>query len=114
MRTLSSSTIGIAIVAFWLMGCGLTAAVGAPGHYPNNSGPIILSNMNGMQAYILPIGATIQRLIVPDQRGMAEDIVLGFDDATQYQVRFWQSTLTTLALPHPTIPRPDIKGPGLI
>ncbi|CAK0786381.1 hypothetical protein CVIRNUC_009594 [Coccomyxa viridis] len=85
MRTLSSSTIGIAIVAFWLMGCGLTAAVGAPGHYPNNSGPIILSNMNGMQAYILPIGATIQRLIVPDQRGMAEDIVLGFDDATQYQ-----------------------------
>ena len=29
-------------------------------------------------------------LIVPNQQGVAEDIVLGFDDASQYQVRFWK------------------------
>ena len=71
----------------------------APRHH---LGPIILRNANNMQVNILPTGATIQRLIVPNQQGVAEDIVLGFDDATQYQVRFWNIFLTTLALLHPT------------
>ena len=50
--------------------------------------PIILSNSNGMQAHILPIGATIQRLIVLNSEGVAEDVVLGYDDPKVYQVPF--------------------------
>lgn len=48
--------------------------------------PHILSNQNDMQVHILPIGATIQRVIVPNAEGIAEDVVLGYDDPTQYQV----------------------------
>ena len=48
--------------------------------------PHILSNTHDMQVHILPIGATIQRIIVPNAEGRAEDVVLGFDDPRQYQV----------------------------
>lgn len=41
-----------------------------------------------MQAHILPIGATIQRLIVLNLDGVAEDVVLGYDDPKVYQVTF--------------------------
>ena len=47
---------------------------------------ISLRNPNGMQADILPVGATIQRLLVPDKNGIAEDIVLGYDSPKHYQV----------------------------
>ena len=53
--------------------------------------PVILSNDQGFQAHILPIGATIQRLIVPNHDGLAEDVVLGFDDPKEYQVQFCQA-----------------------
>ena len=49
--------------------------------------PIVLTN-NGMQVHILQIGATLQRVIVPNQDGVAEDVVLGYDDARQYEVGF--------------------------
>ena len=85
----------------------------APGHYLGGSGPIILSNLNGMQVHILPIGATIQRLLVPNDKGVAEDVVLGFDDPTQYQVTTWHSSLTILAVLHPTRLEIDIREPAL-
>ena len=85
----------------------------APGHYPGGTGPVILSNSKGMQVHILPIGATIQRLIVPNQHGMAEDVVLGFDDPTQYQVKIWQSCLTILALLYPRRSVTVLKGPAV-
>ena len=56
------------------------------------STPVILSNVNGMQVHILPVGAIIQRLLVPNGQGVAEDVVLGFDDPKQYQVRIWHSS----------------------
>ena len=57
--------------------------------------PIILTTSSGLQAHILPIGATIQRLIVPNQHGVAEDVVLGYDDPKIYQVPFGQGALKT-------------------
>ena len=76
----------------------------SPQHY---LGPIVLQNAEGMQVHILPTGATIQRLIVPNQQGVAEDVVLGFDDATQYQVRFWKlfPDDSRIATPHNTTKR---------
>ena len=74
-----------------------------PGHYLGFTTPIILRNANGMQVHVLPIGATIQRLIVPNGKGVAEDVVLGFDDPQQYQVRIWHSSLTIFALLQPTV-----------
>ena len=56
-----------------------------------------------MQVHVLPIGATIQRLLVPNGQGVAEDVVLGFDDPTQYQVRIWQPALTGSAVLHTTL-----------
>ena len=82
----------------------------APGDHPGGTIPIILSNANGMQVHILAIGATIQRLIVPNQQGMAEDVVLGFDDPNQYQVKTWQSCLTILALLYPRRSVTVLKG----
>ncbi len=54
--------------------------------------PIILTTSSGLQAHILPIGATIQRLIVPNQDGIAEDVVLGYDDPKIYQVPLRQAS----------------------
>ena len=48
--------------------------------------PAVLRNRNGVQAEILPVGAIIHRLLVPDANGKADDIVLGFDDAKTYEV----------------------------
>ncbi|CAL8463885.1 g3420 [Coccomyxa elongata] len=48
--------------------------------------PVVLRNKNGVQADILPIGAIIHRLLVPDKNGQADDIVLGFDDPKTYQL----------------------------
>eukprot|EP00878_Enallax_costatus_P003704 GHUV01003920.1.p1 GENE.GHUV01003920.1~~GHUV01003920.1.p1 ORF type:complete len:385 (+),score=76.80 GHUV01003920.1:295-1449(+) len=46
--------------------------------------PIVLKNSDGVEVHILPIGATIQRLIVPTKdRNL--DIVLGFNKASTYE-----------------------------
>ena len=90
---------------------GLSACKGAvvialflvPQYYFVGSSPVILSNSQGMQVSILTTGATIQRLLVPNDRGVAEDVVLGFDDPRQYQVKFWHSTLTAFVVLHPTM-----------
>ena len=36
---------------------------------------------------ILPVGAVLQRLVVPDARGVGLDIVLGYDSRDVYAVR---------------------------
>ena len=75
----------------------------APGQHLAGNIPVILSNTKGMQVHVLPIGATIQRLLVPNDQGVAEDVVLGFDDPAQYKVEIWHTTLTSLAVLHTTI-----------
>lgn len=47
--------------------------------------PYILSNSNGLEAHILPYGAIVQKLLIPDSKGALRDIVLGFDDLLPYQ-----------------------------
>jgi hypothetical protein len=46
---------------------------------------IILSNRDGVEVHITPVGASIQRLIVPVQ-GKKLDVVLGFNKASTYAV----------------------------
>jgi aldose 1-epimerase len=46
----------------------------------------VLKNSSGMEAHILDYGAALVRLYVPDQEGKTEDIVLGFDDVSGYEV----------------------------
>jgi galactose mutarotase-like enzyme len=70
--------------------------------HPAQPEVISLRNANGLQADILPVGATIQRLIVPDRDGVAEDVVLGYDSPKHYQVpATWASPcpLCCLTLP---------------
>lgn len=49
--------------------------------------PFILKNANLVEVHIIQVGASIQRIIVPDKNGFAADVVLGFDSAEQYLVR---------------------------
>ena len=43
-----------------------------------------MTNPTGMEARVMTYGATIVSLRVPDQRGIFDDIVLGFDSLAQY------------------------------
>lgn len=45
---------------------------------------IVVSNDKGMQIKLLPIGASIQSLRVPDKQGQLKDIVLGYDTVSGY------------------------------
>ncbi len=47
----------------------------------------VLRNAAGMEVHVWPVGAAIQKLVVPDRAGRLADVVLGFDDVVQYQVR---------------------------
>ena len=47
--------------------------------------PIVLRAANGAEAHILPVGAVIQRLFLPDKAGVLGDVVLGFDSVAPYQ-----------------------------
>ncbi|MES2303046.1 MAG: aldose epimerase family protein [Pseudomonadota bacterium] len=46
---------------------------------------ITLSASNGVSARILTYGATLQSLIAPDRKGQRADVVLGYDDAADYE-----------------------------
>ena len=48
--------------------------------------PYILTNANGLEAHILPYGAIVQKLLVPDSSGVLRDLVLGFDKLAPYEV----------------------------
>lgn len=45
---------------------------------------IELCNRHGARVHLLPLGATIQRLEVPDRHGRLDDVVLGFDREEAY------------------------------
>ncbi|MCI9411391.1 MAG: galactose mutarotase [Eubacterium sp.] len=45
-----------------------------------------IENKNGMKAEVIDYGANIVRLLVPDKEGKLDDVVLGFDDVTGYEV----------------------------
>ena len=47
--------------------------------------PYILTNANGLEARILPYGAIVQKLLVPDSSGVSRDVVLGFDKLAPYE-----------------------------
>jgi aldose 1-epimerase len=65
-----------------------------PIHYERNNclingicemqGAVTLSNANAMSATILPLGATLQALWVPDRNGVLADVLLGHDSAQEY------------------------------
>ncbi|EFN54490.1 hypothetical protein CHLNCDRAFT_9386, partial [Chlorella variabilis] len=44
-----------------------------------------LKNANGVEAHVLPTGACVQRLLVPDRDGKVTDVMLGFEDVEQYK-----------------------------
>ena len=46
---------------------------------------IVLSNSHGVTARVLTYGATLQSLRVPGRGGQVADVVLGYDDAADYQ-----------------------------
>lgn len=45
-----------------------------------------LENKNGVKAEVTNFGAILVNLFVPDKNGNVEDVVLGFDDVTGYEV----------------------------
>ncbi len=45
----------------------------------------VLTNENGMQLTLIEMGAVIQSLCVPDKDGKLADVVLGFDNLSQYE-----------------------------
>jgi aldose 1-epimerase len=44
-----------------------------------------LANKNGMKVTITNFGATVVSIIVPDKDGKIADVVLGYDDASEYE-----------------------------
>lgn len=44
----------------------------------------LTNNVPGMEIDVIPYGATLQRFLVPDAKGVPRDVILGFDDATLY------------------------------
>ena len=45
-----------------------------------------LENKNGVKAEVTNFGAILVNLFVPDKNGNTEDVVLGFDDVTGYEI----------------------------
>lgn len=45
----------------------------------------ILRNEKGVEVHVRPLGALIQRLVLPDQKGNLADVVLGFDKLEPYK-----------------------------
>lgn len=45
-----------------------------------------LENHNGMQVEVLSLGATLTKIMVPDQEGQLENVVLGWQDLNIYEV----------------------------
>lgn len=60
---------------------------------------VTLENKNGMQASITNYGANLVKLLVPDVNGKVEDVVLGFEDASGYEVNpsFFGAVITPSA-----------------
>eukprot|EP00762_Andalucia_godoyi_P000972 ANDGO_03692.mRNA.1 Aldose 1-epimerase len=50
---------------------------------------IELRNESGAFVRILPLGGTISHLCVPDRKGVMDDVVLGFDDSSEYPYSYF-------------------------
>ena len=56
------------------------------GKLPDGQQAFLYEIKNGfLSAYISDFGATLVRLYVPDSKGNLADVVLGFDQAYEYQ-----------------------------
>ena len=71
----------LALLAF-VAGAALTLSSFASA--PARGRAIILRNAAGAEAHVLPTGAIIQRLLVPDRSGKLDDVVLGYDTEAEY------------------------------
>jgi aldose 1-epimerase len=47
---------------------------------------VVLKNRDGVEVHITPVGASIQRFILPLGQGERRDVVLGFNKASTYAV----------------------------
>ena len=58
-----------------------------------------LENKNGVKAEVTNFGAILVNLFAPDKDGNVEDVVLGFDDVTGYEVNpsYFGSTIAPSA-----------------
>ena len=45
-----------------------------------------LKNNNGMEVSFLDLGGVITNIVVPDKNGVFEDVVLGYDDVSSYEI----------------------------
>ena len=56
---------------------------------------VVLRGADGFEAHIITYGAAVQALVVPDARGICDDVVLGHDDLTGYlgERRFFGATV---------------------
>ncbi len=56
---------------------------------------VTLANSRGLSATIITYGATLQALNVPDRKGNAADVTLGYDDLTSYIAKpnYWGATI---------------------
>lgn len=48
---------------------------------------LVLVNGRGVEVHVSPVGAAIQKLLLPDRKGDHGDVVLGFDSNGPYAVR---------------------------
>lgn len=82
--------LGAAVIAGALLGQSAQAAEAhraAAGTLADGQAveAVTLSNRSGVAARILTYGATLQSLVAPDRDGVPADIVLGYDDAADYE-----------------------------
>ena len=79
-----------------LAASSLVSAINSPGHYGPSSSPYPAFSGNPFQKYTLsakginatfiPYGARLTNLFVKDKHGKYQDVVLGYDNATQHLV----------------------------
>jgi aldose 1-epimerase len=67
---------------------------------------VVLRGAGGFEAHIITYGAALQALVVPDARGICDDVVLGYDDLASYlgERRFFGATVRPLCQSHRQCP----------
>jgi len=84
---------GFLLFMFLFCSCTQTPSSSASGLYPDNfkaekdgqkTGLYILKNSQGMEVCVTNFGGRVVSLMVPDKEGTPLDVVLGFDNVTDY------------------------------
>ena len=85
------STTGALLLAASSLAAAQTPVNGSdnfsnPAFKPFSGDPFVKHNLsaNGISASFIPYGARLTNLYVCDQNGTMRDVVVGYDDATQY------------------------------